>query len=209
MEDGRRLLLMVAAAVGLPESFFGDVSVGNLATAKSLDRPTELRFINRQTLWGDIHRAILGFAIMQAVKAGVLKGKIIIEDDGTPRVELYPNPDETNPDKVGMPRDATVTVDFPSILEHDTPALVTSIVSAATMNGQPQAGVIQAKTVSKLLLQALNVDDVDSLLDELYPPEGDTTGTDATPVTSEPTVLQFAAALREVKEALSKIKGGE
>ena len=38
-EDGRRMLLMVAAATGLPETFFGDVSVGTLATANSLDPP--------------------------------------------------------------------------------------------------------------------------------------------------------------------------
>ena len=31
-EQGRRLLLMVAAGVGLPETFFGDVATGNLAT---------------------------------------------------------------------------------------------------------------------------------------------------------------------------------
>src|SRR6266487_6959295 len=31
-EDGRRILLMSAAALGLPETFFGDVSVGTLAT---------------------------------------------------------------------------------------------------------------------------------------------------------------------------------
>ena len=202
MEDGRRLLLMVAAAVGLPESFFGDVSVGNLATAKSLDRPTELRMRNRQTLWGDVHQAILGFVIEQAVRAGTLKGQVYHEEDGTPRIELAPDPD------TGESRDATVTVDWPGLLEHDTPALVGSIVSAATMNGQPQAGVIQAKTVSKLLLQALNVDDVDSLLDELYPPETDTTDGEL-PVTSEPKVSEFAAALREVREVLSKMKGSE
>ena len=196
MEDGRRLLLMVAAALGLPESFFGDVSVGNLATAKSLDRPTELRFINRQTLWGDVHRAILGYAIEQAVRAGTLKGQIVIEDDGTPRVELAP-------DEEGEPRDATVTIDFPTVLQHDVPALVGSIVDAATMRGQPQAGLIAPETVSKMLLQALGVDEVDALLDELYPEVDDgEDGEGVEPVTSEPTVSEFAAALREVREVL-------
>lgn len=200
MEDGRRLLLMVAAAVGLPESFFGDVSVGNLATAKSLDRPTELRMRNRQTLWGDIHIAIIGYAIEQAVRAGALKGQVYHEEDGTPRIELAPDPE------TGEPRDATVTVDWPSILEHNTPELVTSIVTAATMNGQPQAGLIEPKTVSKLLLQALNVDDVDSLLDELYPPVDDNEDQGETPDAGKPpTISDFANALREVREVLSKM----
>jgi hypothetical protein len=195
MEDGRRLLLMVAAAVGLPESFFGDVSVGNLATAKSLDRPTELRMRERQTFWGDVHVAICTYVIEQAVRAGTLKGTVYFEDDGTPRVELALDPE------TGEPRDATVTVDWPSILEHDTPALVSSIVTAATMNGQPQAKVIAPRTVSKLLLQALNVDDVDSLLDELYPEDGSEPAS-TEPVAAPPTVTEFAAALREVRAML-------
>jgi hypothetical protein len=54
-DDGRRLLLMALAAFGIPETFTGDVSVGTLATAESLDRPTELKFRDRQTLWQDGH----------------------------------------------------------------------------------------------------------------------------------------------------------
>ena len=68
-EDGRRLLLMVAAATGLPETFFGDVSVGTLATASSMDRPTELMMVDRQTLWKDEHQAIYEFVLRWAVKA--------------------------------------------------------------------------------------------------------------------------------------------
>ena len=52
-EDGRRIMLMVAASMNLPETFFGDASVGSLATAKSLDRPTELAMRDRQMLWID------------------------------------------------------------------------------------------------------------------------------------------------------------
>ena len=202
MEDGRRLLLMVAAATGLPESFFGDVSVGNLATAKSLDRPTELRMRNRQTFWGDVHQSILAYVIEWAVRANVLKGSITNEEDGTPSIELEIDPD------TGEPRDSTVNVSFPSVLEHDTPALVTAIVDAATLRGSPVASVIDAKTVSKLLLQALGVDEVDALLDELYPPE-DPDAEEPEPITNEPTVAEFAAALREVREVLGKMKGGE
>lgn len=65
-EDGRRLLLMVCAAFGMPESFFGDVSVGTLATAKSLDRPTELKFRDRQQFWADVLRNICWYAVSQA-----------------------------------------------------------------------------------------------------------------------------------------------
>src|SRR5690606_26615419 len=68
-EDGRRLLLMVAASSGLPETFFGDASIGTLATAKSLDRPTELMMEDRQKLWRDVFINILEFVRLWAVKA--------------------------------------------------------------------------------------------------------------------------------------------
>jgi hypothetical protein len=60
---------MVAAATGMPEFFFGDANVGNHATAKTLDRPTELKFLDRQTLWADIHQDILQYVIDQSALA--------------------------------------------------------------------------------------------------------------------------------------------
>lgn len=162
-EDGRRLLLMVAAATGLPESFFGDVSVGNLATAKSLDRPTELQMRSRQTFWADVLRNILKFVIRWSVQApgGALKGQVVDEDDGTPVVTVF------GPD--GEELDTTVDVDFPSILEHDIQALVGATVSAATLDGKALAGTMDGRTVSRLLLSALGMQDVDSLVEALYP----------------------------------------
>lgn len=163
-EDGRRLLLMVAAALGLPESFFGDVSVGSLATAKSLDRPTELRFITRQTLWGDIFKEILSFVVEWAVRApkGPLQGMATF-DDGAVIVTLATDP------QTGEPLDASIDVDFPPILEHDTAGRVSSIISAATLNGQALAGTMDLRTAARMLLTALGEDDVDALLDELFP----------------------------------------
>src|SRR5690606_19652667 len=68
-EDGRRIMLMVAAAMNLPETFYGDASVGSLATAKSLDRPTELAIKDRQSLWIDVLNAIHDFVLFWQVKA--------------------------------------------------------------------------------------------------------------------------------------------
>lgn len=62
-EQARHLKLMVCAAFGMPETFFGDVNTGNLATASSLDRPTELKFKNRQMLWQDVLRDMFQFLI--------------------------------------------------------------------------------------------------------------------------------------------------
>jgi hypothetical protein len=139
MEEGRRLLLMVAAAVGLPESFFGDVSVGTLATAKSLDRPTELKFRDRQTLWADTLLAILQYAVEQKVIARQL------------------------PETV----DRTITATFPPILEHDVRETIKGIVMAATLSGYAPAGTVDPKELVRMLYTALGRDDVDELLKQM------------------------------------------
>lgn len=62
-EQARQLKLMVVASFGMPETFFGDVNTGNLATASSLDRPTELKFRNRQMLWREIIADLCAFLV--------------------------------------------------------------------------------------------------------------------------------------------------
>lgn len=175
-DDGRRLLLMVCAATGMPEHYFGDASTSNLATAKSMDRPTELKFLDRQTLWVDIHAAILTFQIKAAIRAGTLKGTITVTKDGDELVDLG---NETDPlsgaellDPASgqpIPINAGIDVDFPSILEHDVGAQVEAIVNAATLGGHVLAGTLNAKLTTRLLLTALGEDDLDDLLDELFP----------------------------------------
>jgi hypothetical protein len=140
-EDVRRFVLMVAAAFGYPETFFGDASVGALATAQSLDRPTELKFLDRQQLYQDIHQTIFAFAI--ARKKGAQRVRDTV--------------------------DAVVNTIFPPILERDITKTVDAIVNAATLAGHPPANSMPSETVSRLLLQALGVPDVEELLDTLTP----------------------------------------
>ena len=60
VDDGRRALLMVCAATGIYEHYFGDPSTGNLATAKAMEQPMLLMFQERQELWTDVFNTILG-----------------------------------------------------------------------------------------------------------------------------------------------------
>ena len=176
-EDGRRLLLMVCAATGLPESFFGDVSVGTLATAKSLDRPTELKFTDRQTLWGDIHEALLQYVVDQSAVApkGKLKGTKVWNDEQDEQyvklADVDVLDDQGNPTGETEETPRAIDVDFPPILEHDKLADIQAIVEAATLGGKTMAGTIDEKTVSRLLLLALGEDDIDDLLELLFPDE--------------------------------------
>lgn len=188
-EDGRRLLLMVAASMGLPESFFGDVSVGTLATARSLDRPTELKMSSRQKLWASVLSQICEYVIIQAVRYGSLQGKVIQEEDEPPRVELGAGDD-------GEPMSAKVSVDFPPVLEHDIDASISAVVKAATLDGKTLAGTIpDVKTLSKMLLTILDVENIDSMIEQMFPEDE--------PGEAE---KQMVAAVAEMREALASLR---
>ena len=214
-EDGRRLLLMVASSDGLPESFYGDVSVGTLATARSLDRPTELKFVSRQSLWRDVFQAILRYVVTQSVLANMVKGKVIPDDDGEPEIELPPAPDERTGEV--EERDLTINVDFPPVLEHDQLKGVQAIVQAATLGGSAQAGLINPETITRMLLTTLGVQDVNAIMDIVYPPdeEGEEPTTDEQPPATDeqpddeppPDVPETEAlmveAVRELRQAIA------
>lgn len=140
-EDGRRLLLMVAAGMGFPETFFGDASVGTLATAKSLDRPTELKMIDRRTVWGDVFKDILGFALSKRAVDGFTTG---------------------NKEKID--------IDWPPLLEHNVGEAVDAIIAATTMDGKRPAGTLDIETATRLMLTALGYDDIDEELKK-HPPK--------------------------------------
>lgn len=194
-EDGRRLLLMVAAVEGLPETFFGDVSVGTLATATSLDRPTELMMRDRQQLWMDIHTEMFDFVLLQAVKAtsgplrrlGIYR-KERMKDQFEEWVEWR---DDVDP---------TVDIDFPALLESSAKEGVEAVVAGATLGGMPLAGTIPQREVSRMILQALGADDIDAILDKLYPEETEGGSDDYTP--GEEALKAAAAEFREALDWL-------
>lgn len=161
-EDGRRLLLMVAAGVGLPETYFGDVSVGTFATAKTMDRPTELAMKERQTFWTDVLRSIFGYVLLQAMKAADSPIKKL------GRVEQTVDNDEIE-EKIIWNRGVStmLDIDFPPILEKDIQAAVQAVVTALTLNGQ-QLTMLDEQTATRLILKAMAEDDVDEIMDELF-----------------------------------------
>lgn len=135
-DEGRRFLLMVAAAVGLPETFFGDASVGSLATAQSLDRPTELKFLGRQKLWNSIYGRIFDYVIERNVEAGNLAQDV----------------------------DRYTDNDWPPLIEHDPEKRLQAIVSLTTLNGQQWSDTIDYETWIRLVLTTLGEDDIEELV---------------------------------------------
>lgn len=210
-DDGRRMALMAMMVTGLPETFFADASVGSLATAKSLDRPTELMMQDRQTLWADIHRNIFEYVLIQAIKmpsgplSGMAKIAIVGDDsDGT----------ETIVWNEGV--DRTIDIDFPPIITSDTKEKIEAIVAAATLGGQQRAGTMTDKELTKMLLVTLGEDEIDEQIAKLFG-DGETLlnppparapvvpGQAITPAAESMTI----EAVRELREAIACIVRGE
>ena len=57
-QDGRMIKLMICSAVGIPEQYFGDISIGNLATAKTVELPMMKMFQSYQKVWSDAYQDI-------------------------------------------------------------------------------------------------------------------------------------------------------
>ncbi len=142
----RPLLRQVGAAMGLPETFFGDASVGTYATASTLDRPTELKFLDRQMLWQDIYRDIAVIVVEAALGSS---GELL--DVSTL---------------------AAVEVDFPPILERDVAEQVSALVRFATMGNWPVQLLNDGPTLLRLGLTALHVDNIEEVVEKFYPVDG-------------------------------------
>lgn len=159
-DDGLWLAKMVAAALGLPITFLlGDPDMGNLATAKTLDRPTELGMMDRQATWAEIIDDLCQFAVDWAVRApgGPLAGTET-RRFGEIEIELPDSTDAEGNVLTGAQR-RTIDVAFPPILEVDTKETIEAIIAAADTD------LPSPRLVLRLLLLALGVNEVDEHLD--------------------------------------------
>jgi hypothetical protein len=162
---------MVACVLGIPPTFLADMETANLATATSLDRPTELNFLEKQEAWRE-DLLIIAKVVLTA-SSGATSGKlreakkktIVIRearrrwvggaDSGRWIMEASKKPD------VGV---VEILVNFPAIVEGDVPQLVAAAVAAAT------TGLLDDKAVAKQLYDLLpDVDNGTELAEEQYP----------------------------------------
>jgi hypothetical protein len=153
--DAKPSRLMIASAMNIPDTILSqDVDVGNFATSKTMDRPTELFMLSEQKGWDEFHSDIFLYIHDAKVRRGVLPGGVYY-DAMSDLMMVRPR------------RDPKVEVLFPPILEHDMKSVVESVVMAATLNGQQPIGSVPAEQVSKLLMSAIGVEDVDQALSEV------------------------------------------
>lgn len=159
-EEGRRLWYMIAAGVGIPEPILaGSADSGSWATAKTLDRPTELQMRARQQLWHDIKETLIKFCLGKRSKASKLPNSEVTAD-GMVMVTASGE---------GRRREVEISITYPSILERDIKPQVEAVTLAATLDGKQQAGIFEVDMLTRMLLEALNVDDIDAAMAELFP----------------------------------------
>lgn len=182
--DVRYLIHMVSAASGMSEPMLtGNADAGSLATATTLDRPTELQYLMRQELWREDLQTILSFALSRGVKAPNGKLRAALRDSGVDvealvireaqaRIERHGNQWVRVWEKAPKSKNTiTIKVDFPAILEHDINARIGAIVEAMTLNGFEVSG-IDEKTAVGMLLAELGYETWPELIEDMYPATG-------------------------------------
>jgi len=209
-DNARRVLLMVCAGFGLGEHMFGDATTGSLATAASLERPTELMFLERQEVWREVIQRQGRYALRRSVNAP--KGKLreaLAKRQGKETSEFDPKTvkfietkrqdssimiplREADGEGENPAANQTITIDvkFPDILAHDIKERVAAIVSAMTLDGKEPIGIDQ-RIGTALLLSELGVEDVQAVIEAMFPE--DTYETDRTLEPALPTTIKADA----------------
>ena len=154
--SGRPLATMVAAAVDLPvTTLLGDPgATGARAVAEDVTDESWAVFEVRRDLWASIIRRVCSYVIDAAVIAplGALRGTIV--RDGDRQYATLPDEDSR-----------TIVVAFPDHDDTNTLDLVRAITLAQ------QSETIPPLTIARLLLQALDVPDMDEVLDMVTDPD--------------------------------------
>lgn len=187
--EHRQYAVMAAICLGVPPTWVGDMETSNLATATTLDRPTEAGFENKQESWRELMIAILLYAMnvqLRAVK-GKLREALEARKIDVKQVRLVEKPrmylpqtgkavyiTEAQRKAPKKPTDLEITVQFPPIREGDLPALIGALVEAITLNGFEAGNGIDVKEGIKAALALVNSFsqteiDVEEVIEKMYP----------------------------------------
>jgi len=174
-EEVRRFIHMVAMYLNLPEHFFADVTVGSRATATTLDRPTELAFLEQQERWRCTLLKITQYALQTSM--GAENGKL--REHGRQGYKVVETIRALSPEGTSFiaakkrprpPKQIEIDVIFPAIQEGDLPQLSTALVSAMTFNNKAGEVVgIDEKAGILRLMQLHDIEDAEELIEEMYP----------------------------------------
>ncbi len=209
-EEVRRYMLMACMVKGVPETFLADVSTGNLATATTLDRPTELAMQSFQEEWREDLVVLATAALNTSVKApggklreALLKRKAeavvdireaarVLSKEGWRYVEADPKPGVIE-----------VKVTFPAIREGDIPELSAALATAFA------TGTVDPKAAALKFCEYFDIENAQEIVEAMYP-EGsyDPDKTKEPDPAADPnnpnTKNKIAEALERLHEALKR-----
>jgi len=174
-DDVRWYIIMCCMCKGLPPTFLGDMQTSNLATATSLDRPTETVFLSLQEEWTEDFEVLLTYVLSRSLKAAGGKLREACVNPGA----LTIRPAQRKRLSSGAWRyveakagdDAIeVKVVWPGIREGDMPARVGAIVQSMTLgNKGGQIVGIDEKVGVELLYNELDYEDGAEMAEDQYP----------------------------------------
>ena len=182
-EKVRRYLLFCCMVLGMPETFLGDVSTGNLATATSLDRPTETVFLSIQEEWIEDLTVIVQYMLARNLKAPNGKLREACPNPGAVTITAAERKICARPGgarywgfreaKKAAATDIEIRVMFPAIREGDVPGLVKAGVEAMTLDnkGGQIVGVDEREGVLWLMNQ-LGWENAEEIIEKMYPTTG-------------------------------------
>lgn len=192
----KQIAAMCAICMDVPPTFLGDLETANLATATSLDRPTELAFMHKQERWREVLCGIYTYALNVQLRApnGKLRealaskfgddiGKVRFTEAPRRRLEsslpgkpVYVYLTEAERKAAGKPKketDMEIKVSFPAIREGDIPQLITALVEAMTLgNKGGQVVGIDEKEGVRALGKTAGLDNWDEVVETMYPEKG-------------------------------------
>lgn len=199
-EEVRQYKLMSCMPFGVPETFLGDVSTGNLATATSLDRPTETVMLEKQEEWCEDLKSLILHPLELSMKApgGKLREAFRLRRMDPDKVIIRecakrPRADGKGMEYVKLEKRRTaggvfqlfeadrpvpkthvlVKINFPAIREGDTRVEVESMISAMTLgNKAGQVIGTDEKASVRKLYDLLGFEDGDELTEQQYPEPG-------------------------------------
>lgn len=182
--DARQFALMVSAATDVPETMLlGDPSTGNLATAQTLDRPTELAFETRRGLWAGVYQRLCAHQIREAVRApgGPLSG--VVGRDEWGRLEITLRGDTQD----------TVSVDWPPLEERSMGDVISALVGS--QGGAVDVPGMPADVLLRTALVVLDVDDPDRVVEDAMAAMEDASDEEAS---------EMVEALRDLRDSLTE-----
>ena len=199
LSDERILRMMTGAGMGgIPNHYQGDEASANLATATAMELPLLKTYEDWQTLLASVVRDVIEFLLSVAEEAGRIGPRddsrryaervttpqeVIAADAQVTEAEpiqgtltMVPRPPtakpftttEEKPD-LTKPVDWYVDVDFPPIVQKELDKWVTAMKEFYAI--LPGANVESQKLVVEMFLMALGANDVDQIMERLFPPD--------------------------------------